>query len=375
MTASTTPRQPKSRIARHLRFGQRPPDSVAIGMLDRGQVILRYPIGKEAPITLRSSTRLLDMDLRLWLDLELGELVAAGRIRIRRLLRRKWRTIFESEGKAIVHMDPSVGVIDGRSEAYAPDLRAAAKELKFPEEFARVRLCAPVPLRFYVDDKLRFVSNAGQIVKRKVFPAPYGSFIFNTVACVGELDDQGRGAYADPQSPWFNIFLGYYQIDVEVSKWGRPFGYESDGGIDSEVHHEDIIRLGKADWNWFSNWMYGVPAEYLEDDIDAIDPDTTVEVSPQLGKIGNSLWHSVAMDNVKVKSCFESDAPGAPKLVNNSPLTFVWRDAFGRPYPRKGKNYRASCRSPCGPTCTSPTHARALLPDAHVRRDRTRQGS
>jgi hypothetical protein len=42
------------------------------------------------------------------------------------------------------------------------------------------------------------------------------------------------------------------------------------------------------------------------------------------------------MTGVQVASAYESDAPGAGKLVENSVLTDEWRRSFGEPSPKSG---------------------------------------
>jgi hypothetical protein len=171
----------------------------------------------------------------------------------------------------------------------------------------------------------------------------YEGFVFNTVPCVGEPGPQNIGKYTDPESCWFNVFLGYYQIDVDAQKWGRPFGYVCDHKAESAVRRDDLIRLGKADWNWFSNWMYGVPTEAIEPYM-TVPGEATVTV---LGvtQIGASDWHEVAVENVRVASTYESDTAGARKLVGRGPLGHAWRDSFGLPQPRpdRTKSFFPTC--------------------------------
>lgn len=82
-------------------------------------------------------------------------------------------------------------------------------------------------------------------------------FVFNVCFSCGDGDSQG--VYADPESIWFNVFFGYYQIDVARSLWERPFGYRRGTGGALEIHHRDLAAIGEADWNHFSNFLYGVP--------------------------------------------------------------------------------------------------------------------
>ena len=65
-------------------------------------------------------------------------------------------------------------------------------------------------------------------VARRLFPA-YPAFSVNVAFSCGRSRRIRPGVYADPRSPWFNVFVGYYQIDAPRSGWDRPFGYRPDG--------------------------------------------------------------------------------------------------------------------------------------------------
>ena len=87
----------------------------------------------------------------------------------------------------------------------------------------------------------------------------YPPFVFNVSFACGASKPFQPAVYGDPRSPWFNVFVGYYEIDVTKREWERPFGYRRNAAGDFELELEDISRLGEADWNYFSNFMYGVP--------------------------------------------------------------------------------------------------------------------
>jgi hypothetical protein len=55
---------------------------------------------------------------------------------------------------------------------------------------------------------------------------------------------------------------------------------------------------------------------------------------PAVVHVGASNWHRVSMSGVKVASGYQSDAPGAQQLVENSILTPTWQRSFGLPCPR-----------------------------------------
>jgi hypothetical protein len=305
---------------------------VEVALLHHGRVLLNYPVGEDEPLRLKLSLAVLAIDFKLWVDLYLGALVGDGNVKMRWPIRR-WRTILSANRRPLLRFDPSVGEIGGSDEAHEPRLKT--------KRFGRTRLCSSEVLRVYVADRPRLVADVGQIVKRQVFPGPqWGEFVFNTVAVVGAPDDhRNLGKYTDPSSPWFNVFIGYYEIDVSIEQWKRPFGYRSDRGVDSELEIEELMRLGKADWNWFSNWMYGVPEQYIKacNEIEPIDPSKSKQWPEVFACDENSpVWHKVTLHGAKVASSYESDAPGAAKLVSNTLLSRAWRDSFGLPNPQKG---------------------------------------
>ncbi len=118
----------------------------------------------------------------------------------------------------------------------------------------------PSVLEIYVDEIQHGPLNVGKIVKDKIF-YDYPKFIFNVCfACARPSFWTGVSDYANPKSHWFNVFFGFYVLNAPCSLWSRPFGFTTSG----DVYMEDILRLGKADWNYFSNYVYGVPLNYCQ---------------------------------------------------------------------------------------------------------------
>ena len=249
-----------------------------------------------------------------------GEVTLTCVAEIRKAAGSAWRKVFDGERR--IRFDPSIGEVAGRTEALPPKVDSPT--------FGTTQPCSPTVLRFHVDQEEREVCKVGSIVKRVMF-RDYPPFVFNTVACVGAFSPPGApGPYADPSSQyWFNVFLGYYQLDCLKSEWSRPFGYANADEERSAVVVEDLVRLGKSDWNWFSNWCYGVPW-------DALVPTSCIPASIDatvrgLVEIGGSRWHEVEIKGTEVASCYESDAPGAEKLQWNSDIWEAWRRSFGGP--------------------------------------------
>lgn len=155
-------------------------------------------------------------------------------------------------------------------------------------------------------------------------------FVFNVCFSCARSNPFRPGLYTDPRSIWFNVFFGFYQIDVPKAGWGRPFAYES-ADANAAVRPDDILRIGKSDWNYFSNYVYGVPES-------AILPLNQVGGSgSQHGRerIGTSDWDVIHLEGVDVVSAYVSEQ-GKEKLEKPSKLlTPIWRIAFGNPHPRE----------------------------------------
>ncbi|MHB1535578.1 MAG: hypothetical protein ACYC1D_13410 [Acidimicrobiales bacterium] len=198
--------------------------------------------------------------------------------------------------------------------------------------WGRSQLRTPAVLRLFVDDSRRAGTSVGARVKQVLFPA-HPPFVFNTVACVGGVDKDAPGLYSDPESHWFNVFLGYYRVDCNKSLWSRPFAYRAAEAAASAVDPDDILRLGKADWNWFSNWIYGLPADVALS-CSSLDGDEVTISEPRTVLIGGRRWHQLRLSGARMASCYQAGAPGARRLVRHFPLAGLWRRAFGLPYPR-----------------------------------------
>ena len=220
-------------------------------------------------------------------------------------------------------IDPTLGTVGGSIWGRAPFID--------DPEFGRSRNVVPIINRIDVDSRKKLVAQMGALAKATFFPN-HPAFAFNVCFAVGEFSLILRpGKYADPHSHWFNVFMGYYQIDAPKKTWNRPFGYESNQP-GAAVNFDDVMRLGKSDWNYFSNYMYGVPE-------DCIAPYNTIPTTLpcrflRRETIGNRHWDLIELEEVEVVSGYQSDAPNARRLVNNSILSPVWRRTFGLPSPR-----------------------------------------
>jgi hypothetical protein len=213
---------------------------------------------------------------------------------------------------------PLVGDVDNR-------FRAPVAQIDSPRFGKSEGL--PFVMEIVVDGEKSEPANVGRKVDQ-VFFKDRGKLLFNVSFACGK--PQGffrRGVYGDPRSIWFNVFFGYYEIDVKKSVWKRPFGYEEDGRT---IRWDDILRIGKSDWNYFSNWLYGVPDE-------AIDPTNDLEhpkpVTIHHGRrpVNGKAWDVLEMDDVMVVSAYDSGRAGEKKLVDRELWSLLWRASFGFP--------------------------------------------
>ena len=295
-------------------------ESLLLSVLHEGAVVASATAKVGATEhTLRYLSELVNLRLEVAVDGLLGEVEASGTVQMRDPATGHWETALDVDGEVLARYAPVAGVV-GRSPVPDPPAVDDAR-------FGKSRPTATGVTRLFVGDEPRLLTDVGRKAQKRLWARYPGGFVFNTVACVG--------SYVDPDSPWFNVFLGYYQIDVAKKEWGRPFGYRSADGIASQVEFEDIVRLGKTDWNWFSNWMYGVPEEEVLP-CDDVDMGAVSCAQSDAGTVGASRWHYTKVGNVDFVSAYESDAPGAARLVDNTLLSPTWRLSYGEPAPRPG---------------------------------------
>lgn len=237
-----------------------------------------------------------------------------------------WKTVLSGTEKDLVSIDPTKGEVAGSETAYPPVMAAG---------FGPSGPSGDGVTRFHISDEVRMLADVGRIVKEQLF-ADTPPLTLNIVACCGAPTgpSNGPGVYTDPDSVWFNIFFGVYQMDCKkAAGWTRPFGYESAAGVASVVRGEDLARVGKSDWNWFSNYLYGVPHEVCLQ-YSAVDMSKITFTPTTTAHYGASQWHELTMSGVEVASAYQSDAAGAQRLVENSVLTPTWQSSFGLPCPR-----------------------------------------
>jgi hypothetical protein len=216
---------------------------------------------------------------------------------------------------------PLLGEIDGKTKV--PAARITSREFG-------VSSGLDMAVEIRVHDKKEIPDGVGQIVKRKLFSDR--DLIFNVCFSCGKGGVIKKGLYTDPCSHWFNVFFGYYEIDVPAAKWGRPFGYDLKNG-NLSINFDDMCRIGIADWNWFSNYLYGVPKDFIKPWNNPEDPDIEKTDKGRI-TIGNRYWDQVEVDKFTVASAYT--APKEEHLLDERSIwTALWRLSYGRPHPRK----------------------------------------
>ena len=190
--------------------------------------------------------------------------------------------------------------------------RPAAAHGTGPPDYGKSRNSTGFPLRLHIDDSVeRHIDDVGRRVKRRMFPHR-PPFVFNAVACVGDFDRDGRQKYTNPDSPWFNVFLGYYQLDCRKALWGRPFGFESASLAASQPCIDDLVRLGKADWNYFSAWDCGVPEDVV-DRYCGHDIDPVRRGGPRTGRDRGREWRHLELLDLTVASAYIAAPPAGSR--------------------------------------------------------------
>jgi hypothetical protein len=302
------------------------PESVQVTIRFRGRRVWRHRIATRA-VPRHHVLRLgvIRAELTVASDLFAGTIGWTLRLDRRTGLGRSWSHWRTWQEASVIRFDPSVGLIGGQTAVYPPTVHDAV--------FGDSQNSTGTIMRIHIDEQPRRLCGVGHKVKARMFPPPYPPFVFNAVACVGAFEEGGPQRYANPHSPWFNVFLGYYQLDCARPAWDRPFGFASADGGDSPLCVEDLARLGKSDWNFFSNWDYGVPEEALEPYCE-VDLRSVDYVDHGLVTIAGRRWRRVDLLGTEVASAYLSDAPGAQGLIRNTLVGGVLRRGYGLPDPQ-----------------------------------------
>ncbi len=187
----------------------------------------------------------------------------------------------------------------------------------------------PIALEFRIaDDSTGFPGGIGKVVHRALFPGVPDFSVHIKFACA-RPSLLGRSDFANPGSIWYNVFIGYYQVEVDQEQWGRPFGYDVDAEGEGTLRVEEMARLVRADWNLLSNHLYGVP----EQAIAAVNDLGLDRVgSSYMGRVRKEGWDgafdALQLEDVNVVGPYS--AQRGADYVNVGPLVGpLWRWTFG----------------------------------------------
>jgi hypothetical protein len=170
-------------------------------------------------------------DLDVTLEPFLGQVLASGDVEVNE--NGTWIPVAQFPNTPLFLYDPTKGVIAGKTGPFPP------KVSENPGHWGPSYSSSGNGItRFHITDDDRSLTDIGRRVKQMMFP-DYPPLVMNIIACCGQPYADGTGPYVDPRSPWFNIFLGAYQMDcLKSDGWTRPLGYESAAGQGSAVRRE-----------------------------------------------------------------------------------------------------------------------------------------
>jgi hypothetical protein len=215
---------------------------------------------------------------------------------------------------------PLVGEIEGRFLVTPPRLCTE----RFGESTH-----LPTVLEIYVSHDHQWPLDVGRLVDAVYF-RHHEPIVFNVCFGCAKPSLLRGGDYANPDSHWFNVFFGYYEIDVRCSEWTRPFGFASSAEGDLTPVFDDLLRIGKSDWNYFSNYIYGVPLqECARHDQDP--PEASHRIVNDCVEIGGKEYVEAEVDGLDVVSGYVSGKDGRSLRNNVCGFSPLWRAVFGRP--------------------------------------------
>jgi len=187
----------------------------------------------------------------------------------------------------------------------------------------------PTVLEIYVSHEHQWPLDVGRLVD-SVYFRHFEPVVFNVCFSCAKPSLLKGGDYANPESHWFNVFFGYYEIDVRCSEWSRPFGFSSAVEGDLAPEFDDLLRIGKSDWNYFSNYIYGVPMEACARH-DEDPPTASLRIIEPRVSIGGEEYVEAEVDGLDVVSGYVSGTDGQRLRNNVCGFSSMWRAVFGRP--------------------------------------------
>jgi len=168
------------------------------------------------------------------------------------------------------------------------------------------------------------VAGVGRLAARSLFPAArFPRFTVRTFSAFARPSRGRPGGWADPAAPLYALRFGAWEVEAEAALWRQPFGYRDDGRLDPET----LVRLVKADWNYFTAYAWGVPL----DAVAACDRLEGAAIHVAQGgrvRVGERGWDRLLLDGVDVAAPGlgqDGRRPVAPDAL----VAALWRFGLG----------------------------------------------
>lgn len=159
----------------------------------------------------------------------------------------------------------------------------------------------------------------GKIIKRLMFQ-DYPDFYVNIIASSPIVNNNGISDFPNPQSHWFNVFYGFYEIDLPIHSFSSPFGFDSN----NHVIPIEIIKFGLCDWNIITSYLYGVPYELCEENVKITGNEKMSVINDSI-KIGKYFYKEIEFSDILVTSSY----PAKSKLDTHSPIAKLLQKEWG----------------------------------------------
>lgn len=184
-------------------------------------------------------------------------------------------------------------------------------------------------MEIIIDRESKSLSGCGKLVY-DIYFEDYPKMLLNVCYSCGKPNIFRKGGYGDPLSIWYNVFLGYWEVDVLVNDLNRPYGYTINKNGFRSINKKEVLAIIKSDWNYFSNHIYGVPIEFIDGDIKSVSNfNKEVKVFKKQKIINGKKWDHLHLNDVKVVTTYQF-TDGA-KFKKHSFYTPLWHILFGKP--------------------------------------------
>lgn len=162
-------------------------------------------------------------------------------------------------------------------------------------------------MEFEIKDHPRVFKSA-KLVKELIFH-DYPDFTLNELYGMAKVDKlTHQSDYPNPTSHWYNVYYGFYEIDLPLSTAPAAFGFDREGNINPT----DIIKLGIADYSFLTAYNYGVPIEICKQHIKPTGQEEFRIIKENV-KIGTFTYTLIEISNAMLLSVY----PAREKLTSN----------------------------------------------------------